>query len=194
MTIPTNLLTHTATHRRLTNVLLSSQTLPFSEVLTRTDSQPIFVQFQASGLTGDAEISIVGTLSGVTQNETVQITQSGTGIKRSTNRYDSVTNLSSTNAGGSVVAEAYYSVGPAPQKQTQATITGRLRQRRIPSITETGAGSVLEQLWMWYTNATTLLSGDFLTIDGTEYEVLGIYDVYGHSTLHHAEVELKRLY
>jgi hypothetical protein len=194
--ISSSLLTQTAAQYRRSDVLISGATFGFSKAVTRTDSQPVYVEVQTTGLTAGVTLSITGTLSGNNQAESLFVPLSGSGVRRSVNRWSTITQIAgSSSSGGSVTCRASFGSGqPAfAEDLINSALKVRIEEDSKPYWNETAPGPTIVSRLICYTNDLTVAPADILVSDGIRYEVVGGLPLWDQSGKHHAELELKRL-
>lgn len=193
--ITKRLLPLTAVHKRLGATLFSGLTLPFSQIVSWTNPQEGFVLITATGLTTGLTLSISGTLNGITQTEIVSLLSSINQV-RSTNKWSTITQISSTGSPGVLFAKMVFGTGqPILQSTTiNSALKGRLRASRLPNTIESGTSQQLLERWYFYTNdLSSVAPSDILNISGVDYEVESAERVYGGgNTIHHTRLFLKR--
>ena len=196
MPLPTRLLPLTVEQRRSTNQIFAGVTCPFTKVVTRTDAVPAYALLVGTGLSSGLTVSILGSLSGVNQSETVVLPIPGSGSIRSTKAWSGITYMSTANSpSGSLAARMTFGSGQPAMLESSLTssLRGRLQASRQARFADNPPGQTVTNRYLFYTNDLTLVPEDVLVVEGIRYLVIDAPVVYNARNKDHVEAVVERL-
>jgi hypothetical protein len=195
--IARRLLPQRASHQRKSDVLVAAATtFPFTSNIDVDFPTEGLVMVVATGLAAPVAVDLTGELNGAGDTETITVSNSGSMLARSVQRWTKITQVrvDETQAGSCTVFAK--TLGNEPLTVTSvltASLPVRIRTARMMVPETEGQGRQFVERYVGYTRSSDQQFGDLWVVDGITYEVEHALATYGKLRRHHDEVRLRRV-